>query len=136
MENINFTKSPTPKLTNSNEKITPQGTLEVKSRKKIGPAEYQAEKLRTQTYENRLETEKNSEMIREKLKGISASLNLDIRIQSKNLKFSVDQITKRLLLTVSDKESGKIIKQVPSETILKISHSLETLKGILYDEKY
>ena len=136
MENINFTKSPTPKLTNSNEKITPQGTLEVKSRKKIGPAEYQAEKLRTQTYENRLEAEKNSEMIREKLKGISASLNLDIRIQSKNLKFSVDQITKRLLLTVSDKESGKIIKQVPSETILKISHSLEALKGILYDEKY
>jgi|TARA_B110000240_G_scaffold186007_1_gene222172 flagellar protein FlaG len=136
MENINFTKSPTPKLTNSNEKITPQGTLEVKSRKKIGPAEYQAEKLRTQTYENRLEAEKNSEMIREKLKGVSASLNLDMRIQSKNLKFSVDQITKRLLLTVSDKESGKVIKQVPSETILKISHSLETLKGILYDEKY
>ena len=136
MENINFTKSPTPKLTNSNEKITPQGTLEVKSRKKIGPAEYQAEKLRTQTYKNRLEAEKNSEMIREKLKGVSASLNLDMRIQSKNLKFSVDQITKRLLLTVSDKESGKVIKQVPSETILKISHSLETLKGILYDEKY
>ena len=136
MENINFTKSPTPKLTNSNEKITPQGTLEVKSRKKIGPAEYQAEKLRTQTYENRLEAEKNSEMIREKLKGVSASLNLDMRIKSKNLKFSVDQITKRLLLTVSDKESGKVIKQVPSETILKISHSLETLKGILYDEKY
>jgi hypothetical protein len=81
MENINFTKSPTPKLTNSNEKITPQGTLEVKSRKKIGPAEYQAEKLRTQTYENRLEAEKNSEMIREKLKGVSASLNLDMRIQ-------------------------------------------------------
>ena len=75
-------------------------------------------------------------MIREKLKGVSASLNLDMRIQSKNLKFSVDQITKRLLLTVSDKESGKVIKQVPSETILKISHSLETLKGILYDEKY
>jgi uncharacterized FlaG/YvyC family protein len=136
MENINFTKSPTPKLTNSNEKIVPQGTLEVKSRNNIGPKEYQAEKLRTQTYENRLEAEKNSEMIREKLKGISASLNLDIRIQSKNLKFSVDQITKRLLLTVSDKESGKIIKQVPSETILKISHSLEALKGILYDEKY
>jgi len=136
MENINFTTSPTPKPKSSNEKIVPQGTLEVKSRKNIGSKEYQAEKLRTQTYENRLDSAKNLDMVREKLKGISASLNLDIRIQSKNLKFSVDQITKRLLLTVSDKESGKIIKQVPSETILKISHSLGTLKGILYDEKY
>jgi flagellar protein FlaG len=75
-------------------------------------------------------------MDRERLKGMSASLNVDMRIKSKNLKFSIDQITNRLLLTVSDKESGKIIAQVPSETILKISHSLETLKGILYDEKY
>jgi flagellar protein FlaG len=136
MENIKLATSTTPQLKEAGEKIVPQGTLEIKSNNNIGTKEYDAEKLRTQTYESRLEAEKTLEVAREKLKGISASLNVDIRVKSNNLKFSVDQITNRLLLTVSNKESGKVIKQVPSETILKISHSLITLKGILYDEKY
>jgi len=136
MENIKLATSTTPQLKEAGEKVVPQGTLEIKSNNNIGTKEYSAEKLRTQTYESRLEAEKTLEVAREKLKGISASLNVDIRVKSNNLKFSVDQITNRLLLTVSNKESGKVIKQVPSETILKISHSLITLKGILYDEKY
>ena len=136
MENINFTTSTTPKPEDSSKKNVPQGTLEISSRDKIGSKMYGAEKLRTQPYESRLEATKNLEMVREKLKEISASLNVDLRIESKSLKFSVDQITDRLILTVSDKESGKVIKQVPSEAILKISHSLENLKGILYDDKY
>jgi len=110
--------------------------LEVKSRNNIGSKEYDAGKIRTQTYKNRPEAENNPGMIRERLKGISASLNVDARIKSQNLKFSVDQIANRLLLTVSDKESKKVIKQIPSESVLKISHSLVTLKGILYDGKY
>ncbi|MDB0051866.1 flagellar protein FlaG [Gammaproteobacteria bacterium] len=136
MENIKLATSTTPLPKDSSEKFVPQGTLEIKSKNDTGSKEYNAEKIRTQIYESRLEAEKTLEMNRERLKGMSASLNVDMRIRSKNLEFSVDQITNRLLLTVSDKESGKIIKQVPSETILKISHSLETLKGILYDEKY
>lgn len=136
MENIDLATSATPRPKNSSEKIVPQGTSEIKPRNNIGSKEYDAEKLRTQTYKSRLETENNLETVRERLKEISASLNVDIRIKSKNLKFSVDQVTNRLLLTVSDKESRKVIKQVPSETMLKISHSLVTLKGILYDDKF
>jgi|TARA_B110000090_G_scaffold54527_1_gene62284 uncharacterized FlaG/YvyC family protein len=136
MEDIKFTTSTTPRPKDSSERIVPQGTLEVKSRNNIGSKEYDAGKIRTQTYKSRLEAENNPGMIRERLKGISASLNVDARIKSKNLKFSVDQIANRLLLTVSDKESKKVIKQIPSESVLKISHSLVTLKGILYDDKY
>jgi|TARA_B110000967_G_C18758926_1_gene496801 uncharacterized FlaG/YvyC family protein len=146
MENIDRTTSATPRPNNSNEKIVPQGTSEIKSKKSIGSKEYDAEKLRTQNYKSRLDARKNLEMAQERLKELSTSLNADIKVKSKNLKFSVDPVTNRLLVTVSDKESGKVIGKIPSEATLKLvkfiqdgvdfTHSLEALKGILYDDKY
>ena len=95
-----------------------------------------AAKLRAETSESREEATKNLEMIRARLKEISASLNEDMNIRSKSLKFSVDESTNRMLVKVIDKESGEIIRQIPSEAILKVAHSLEALKGILFDDKY
>ena len=95
-----------------------------------------AAKLRAKTHQTRADATKNLEMIRERLKEISASLNEDMNIRSKSLKFSVDESTNRMLVKVIDKESGEIIRQIPSETILKVAHSLEALKGILFDDKY
>ena len=114
----------------------PQGTLVIKSNLDEITKGTDADKLRSATQESRGEASKNLEMIREKLKEISDSINEDLSNRSKDLKFSVDEITNRMLVTVSERESGKIIKQIPSETILKVSHSLEALKGLLYDDKY
>ena len=93
-------------------------------------------KLRAKTHQTRVDATKNLEMIRERLKEISASLNEDMNIRSKSLKFSVDDSTNRMLVKVLDKESGELIRQIPSEAILKVAHSLEALKGILFDDKY
>lgn len=93
-------------------------------------------KIREENVESRVKGAKNLEMIRDRLKEISTSLNAEMEIRSKNLKFSVDDVTNRLLVIVSDKESGKVIRQIPSEAILKAAHSLEALKGLLYDDKY
>jgi uncharacterized FlaG/YvyC family protein len=41
-----------------------------------------------------------------------------------------------MVVTVTDKESGKVINQIPSEAVLKVAHSMTALKGILYDDKY
>jgi flagellar protein FlaG len=114
----------------------PQGTLVIESKVDEITRGTDADKLRSKTQESRVEASKNLEMIRERLKEISDSINEDLSTRSKDLKFSVDEITNRMLVTVSEKESGKIIKQIPSETILKVSHSLEALKGLLYDDKY
>ena len=92
--------------------------------------------IREKNLQSRVEGAQNLEMIRDRLKEISTSLNAEMEIRSKNLKFSVDEVTNRLLVIVSDKESGKVIRQIPSEAILKAAHSLESLKGLLYDDKY
>ena len=113
----------------------PQGTLVIKSHIAEITKETVAEKLRFKAEERRAEGGKNLDMIQERLVEISASLNEDMDIRSKNLSFSVDKDTDRMVVTVTDKESGKVIKQIPSEAVLKVAHSMTTLKGILYDDK-
>ena len=92
--------------------------------------------VRAEIGKKRLDAAKNLEMIHDRLKEISQSLNQEMKIRSKNLKFSVDDVTNRMLVTVLDKESGKIVRQIPSDAILKVAHNLEALKGILFDDKY
>jgi flagellar protein FlaG len=102
--------------------------------------------ISAKTDQSRIESAKNIEMIRDRLTEITNSLNVEMKNRSKNLEFSVDPVTNRLLVTVSDKESGKVIGQIPSEATLKlvkfiqdgvdVTHSLEALKGLLYDDKY
>jgi flagellar protein FlaG len=102
--------------------------------------------ISAKTDQSRIESAKNIEMIRDRLTEITNSLNVEMKNRSKNLEFSVDPVTNRLLVTVSDKESGKVIGQIPSEATLKlvkfiqdgvdVTHSLEALIGLLYDDKY
>jgi len=114
----------------------PQGTLVIKSQVAEITKETVATKLRVKADESRAEGGKHLEMIRKRLVEISASLNEDMKIRSKNLNFSIDKDTNRMVVTVADKETGKIIKQIPSEAVLKVAHSMAALKGILYDENY
>ena len=114
----------------------PQGTLVIKSQVAEITKETVATKLRVKADESRVEGGKHLEMIRKRLVEISASLNEDMKIRSKNLSFSIDKDTNRMVVTVADKETGKIIKQIPSEAVLKVAHSMAALKGILYDENY
>lgn len=114
----------------------PRGTLVIKSQLDAVNRKNDAIKLRANSLERREEGAKNLADIREKLVEISDLLSKDLESKSKSLKFSVDESTNRMLVTVSDKETGKVIKQIPSERLLKVAHSLAALKGILYDEKY
>ena len=67
--------------------------------------------------EKRLVASNNLEMIRDRLKEISESLNAEMKIRSRDLQFSVDELTNRFLVTVLDKDSGQVIKQIPSDAI-------------------
>jgi len=114
----------------------PKGTLVIKSNFDKIKIENDADKIRDKTSDRLEEGSKNLEEIRDKLTELTTIVYKDMDNRSKNLSFSVDEVTNQLIVIVSDKESGKVIKQIPSETILKVAHSLEALKGILYDEKY
>ena len=86
--------------------------------------------------EKRLAASNNLEMIRERLDEIAETLNVEMQDRSRDLQFSVDEVTNRFMVTVLDKESGNIVRQIPSDAILKVAHNLEALKGIIFDDRY
>ena len=63
-----------------------------------------------------------------KFNQMSESLNLDI-------KFAYNDKIDQVYLNVIDKNSGKIIRKLPSEEAMKISESMKDLVGALLDKK-
>ena len=54
--------------------------------------------------------------------------------QSNSLHFYVDEVLDRPVVTVVDKESGAVIRQLPSEEIIRAAHNIEYMRGILFDD--
>ena len=74
----------------------------------------------------------NEERVRAAVEELNKEL---VKLQSE-LGFSVDKVANDVVVTVKRKESGEVVRQIPSEAALKLSQNLKDLKGILLDEKF
>ena len=57
-----------------------------------------------------------------------SQLNEFVQSNSRQLNFSVDEGSNKQVVKVTDAESGKIIRQIPSEEILRLSERLQDLQ--------
>lgn len=55
--------------------------------------------------------------------------NSTVIVNSMKLSFSVDEKTEQIVVTVLDTESGKEIRQIPSDEVLEMARMLEKFKG-------
>ena len=70
------------------------------------------------------------------LKQALDSLNRTMKQSNKNLEFSVDTDTKKVLVKLVDTETGDVIRQFPSEEALAISRSIEQFQqGLLLKQQ-
>jgi len=53
----------------------------------------------------------------------------------KNINFSIDENSGRKVISVYEKGSDKLIRQLPSEDALKLLENLEQLKGLLFNSQ-
>lgn len=51
------------------------------------------------------------------------------------LHFSTEQDSGRIIVKVVSKQTGELIRQIPSEEALKLSKALDTLQGLIIQEK-
>ena len=58
------------------------------------------------------------------------------KISGRELGFRVDNTTDRSIVTVSDAKSGKVIRQIPEDVVLRVAQSIEQLKGLLFDDSF
>jgi flagellar protein FlaG len=52
------------------------------------------------------------------------------------LGFSKDQAVSGPVITVTDKETGEVVRQIPTEVIVRLAHSIEKMKGLLFDKSF
>jgi len=76
----------------------------------------------------------NDAQKRKELDEAVRSLNEQVRKNSYNLNFSVDDTTNYVVVKVKDTASGDVIRQIPSETVLRVAHNIEAVKGMLRDK--
>jgi flagellar protein FlaG len=55
-------------------------------------------------------------------------------IHNVGLQFSVHKSTGRIVIKVFNKDTGRLIREVPPESVLNLSAKLDEMMGILFDE--
>jgi flagellar protein FlaG len=63
------------------------------------------------------------------------NINQAITSVPKNINFSIDENSGRKIISVYEKGTDKLIRQLPSEDALKLLENLEQLKGLLFNSK-
>lgn len=71
--------------------------------------------------------------VREQLEDSMAWLNEQMRANGRDLQFSIDQVVDRTVITVTSRESGSTVRQIPDESLLNVARSIEELKGVLFN---
>lgn len=62
-------------------------------------------------------------------------LNDHVQKLRRDLRFSIDEGTGQTTITVTDSATQEVIRQIPSDEVLAIAHSLETNQGVILRAK-
>jgi len=68
----------------------------------------------------------------QELQASVSRINEFVQSVQRDLEFSVDDATGRQVISVIDRSSEEVIRQIPSEAVLAIAENIENLKGILF----
>ncbi len=82
-------------------------------------------KIETKVENNNVEDPK---VVSQELNKMSDSLNLDI-------KFAYNEKINTVYINVTDKNTGEVIRKLPTEEAMKIKESMQDLVGVLFDKK-
>ena len=72
--------------------------------------------------------------VKSRIDGAIWALNEAMKHNANKLEFSVDEISNKMVVVVTDKVTGETVRQVPAEAILRVAHNIEALKGLLLDK--
>lgn len=69
------------------------------------------------------------------LKQAIAELQRQTQHAAPNLEFSIDRQSGRSVVKVVDSRTKEVIRQIPSEEVLKLNQQLDKLQGLLFDNQ-
>jgi flagellar protein FlaG len=60
--------------------------------------------------------------------------NLNV-LHNVNLRFSVHHASGQVMVAVTDEDTGKIIREIPSREMLDLSAKIDKMMGLIFDQK-
>jgi len=73
--------------------------------------------------------------MRQSLQSAIKLLNDQVSTKAQGLGFSYDDSVKNPVITVRNTQTGQVVRQIPSEDVLRMAHNIDQLKGILFNAK-
>ena len=73
--------------------------------------------------------------MQQKLKKILEEANQHMANSKVQLGFSMNQAIDGPVITVKNLQSGEVVRTIPSEVVIKVAQSIDSLKGILFNQK-
>jgi flagellar protein FlaG len=112
--------------TAKNEKVTQVVTTDSQQQVKdlFAPAEINKEEMNSQA----IDRQNVSEATDEQVKTTVLQLTEILRTNNRQLSFSVDEGSNKQVVKVTDSATGDIIRQIPTEEVLKLSERLQDLQ--------
>ena len=77
----------------------------------------------------------NAAEARQNLKEAVSLLNQQMAATNRGLGFRMDEVLNAPVVTVRSDQTGEIIRQIPSETAVRVAHNVEKMKGIFFNGK-
>ena len=68
------------------------------------------------------------------LESVTRQIDSFLKSQNHQLNFRVDQGSGKMVVTVTDAETGEVIRQVPGEEALKMAQRIEDMTGLLEEK--
>lgn len=69
-----------------------------------------------------------------KIESVTRQIDSFLRSMNRSLQFRLDESTGRMVVSITDAETGEVIRQVPGEEALRIAQNLETRLSGMLDE--
>jgi flagellar protein FlaG len=77
----------------------------------------------------------NEALARESLDSAVASISSFVQSVQRSLDFSIDESSGEVVVRVTDRDSGELIRQLPSEEALRLSEQLEGLRSLMFETR-
>ena len=72
---------------------------------------------------------------RENLKQAVSMLNQQVQQTNRGLGFRMDEVLNAPVVTVTSAQTGEVVRQIPSEVVIRIAHNIEKVKGMFFNGK-
>ena len=106
-----------------------------KNRPQVAPVEKSNDSAQTALDEKALQKKQKEQVSNEELTEAVENIQARLDVMRTKLGFVLHKETDDIIIEVKDRESGELIRQIPSEEVMELRNRLDELVGILFDKK-